>query len=109
VKRASIAAAGFLLALIGGCGRSSPERATHRVEIRAMRFDPAVIEVAPGDTVRWMNFDFVPHTATSGEGAFDSGNLPPDSSWAVVVARAGVMNYECRYHPGMKGTITARP
>ena len=70
-----------------------------------MRFEPAVIRVAVGDTVRWTNLDLVPHTATSPQGVFDSGDLPPDSSWVMVVTRDGTLGYACQYHPGMKGSI----
>ena len=98
------------MALISGCD-TPPNlgRATHQVAIKAMRFEPGVVHVAVGDTVRWTNSDLVPHTATSQEGAFDSGNLPPDSLWAVVVARPGVFAYSCLYHTGMKGSIVADP
>jgi plastocyanin len=84
-------------------------QATHQVAIKAMRFEPAVVHVAVGDTVRWTNLDLVPHTATSQAGVFDSGNLPPDSLWAVVVAQAGVFDYSCLYHTGMKGSIVVDP
>jgi plastocyanin len=72
-----------------------------------MRFDPPVIHVAVGDTVRWTNRDLVPHTATSAAGRFDSGDLHPDSLWSVVVERGGALDYVCLYHPGMKGSIVA--
>ena len=105
-----LTAIGVTLLLISGCGSATRDaRVTHRVEIKAMRFEPAVIHVAVGDTVRWTNLDLVPHTATSREGTFDSGNLPPDAIWAVVVTRGGVHDYSCLYHPGMKGSITAGP
>jgi plastocyanin len=100
------AAVGAMLLLISSCGPSRT-RVTHRVEITAMRFEPALIQVAVGDTVRWTNVDLVPHTATSREGTFDSGDLPPGSFWAVVVAHGGILDYTCRYHPVMKGSIVA--
>ena len=104
----AFAAIGVTLILISGCATGpSLARVTHRVEMKAMRFEPAVIQVAVGDTVRWTNLDLVPHTATSRTGAFDSGNLPPDSIWVVVVAHGGVLDYSCLYHPEMKGSIVA--
>ena len=97
-----------MLIVIAGCGHAPRRaRATHRVTIRAMRFEPAVLRVAPGDTVRWTNLDLVPHTVTSRSRAHDSGNLPPDSSWALVLGRNGVVDYSCLYHPGMKGSVVA--
>ena len=103
-----IHAIGVALLLAFGCeAAQGPGRATHQVAITAMRFEPALIHVSVGDTVRWTNRDLVPHTATSAEGTFDSGDLPPDSLWGVVVERSGVLDYSCQYHPGMKGSIVA--
>ena len=113
-RRRGFLAGGALVAvalfLISGCETGpSPARVTHRVAIRAMRYEPAIIHVALGDTVRWTNLDLVPHTVTSPALAFDSGNLPPDSSWALVLGRDGVLDYSCQYHPGMKGSVVAAP
>ena len=104
----AIAPLALVLILVSGCG-SVPRRvpATHPVVIRAMHFEPAVLHAAPGDTVRWINLDLVPHTVTSVVREYDSGNLPPDSSWALVLDDSGVMDYACLYHPGMKGSIVA--
>jgi plastocyanin len=104
----ALSAIASTLIMICGCDNTpSLSRVMHRIDIRAMRFDPAVVHVAAGDTVQWTNLDLVPHTATSREGAFDSGNLLPDSSWALVVRRDGVLDYSCLYHTGMKGSIVA--
>lgn len=104
----AFAAVGLMLLVIPGCGPSRA-RATHRVEIVAMRYEPAVLEVAVGDTIHWTNADLVPHTATSREGTFDSGDLPPGSFWTVVITHDGVLDYSCLYHPVMKGRIVAGP
>ena len=50
----------------------------HVVEIRGMAFHPAVLEIHRGDTVVWVNRDFVPHTATGTPGA-RLGHRPPAS------------------------------
>lgn len=106
----AITAIGVALLLMSGCETApSQARATHRVAIRTMRYEPAVLRVAPGDTVRWTNLDLVPHTVTSLSRAFDSGNLPPDSSWALVLGRGGTLDYSCLYHPSMKGSVVATP
>jgi plastocyanin len=101
---------GVALTLFFGC-ETAPTRApaVHHVEIRAMRFEPATLHVAVGDTVRWANLDLVPHTVTSHGGALDSGNLLPDSTWTAVIGRRGVLDYSCVYHTGMKGSIVAGP
>jgi plastocyanin len=74
-----------------------------------MRFEPALLHAAIGDTVRWTNLDLVPHTATSTKGVFNSGVLPPDSSWVTVVASTGVQEYGCLNHPEMRARIVVGP
>lgn len=92
--------------LFSGCQPAARQsHASHRVEIKALRFVPDTVHVAVGDTVRWANLDLVPHTVTSAAGAFDSGDLPPDSSWTMVVRGSGALDYACRYHPTMKGRV----
>lgn len=88
---------------------ATPAPRTHTVAIRGMAFVPATVTVAPGDTIRWVNEDIVPHTA-SAEGVFESGDLrDAGGAWSWVVAdRKGAIPYVCRYHPTMKGTVEVR-
>jgi plastocyanin len=76
--------------------------------MRALQFAPAELEVQRGDTVTWRNSDIVPHTSASREARWDSGNVPVDSSFSVVLDRAGTFDYVCDYHPGMIGRIVVR-
>jgi plastocyanin len=78
--------------------------ATHTVAIDGMQFVPAALTVRRGDTVRWINRDLVPHTATAA-GRFDSRTLAPGASWSWVAARAGRIDYVCTLHPTMKATL----
>lgn len=82
--------------------------ADHAVEIRGMKFVPAALEVAAGDTITFTNADAAPHTATAGDGAFDTGRLNKGQSATVTVAASGDHAYVCKIHPMMKGTVTAR-
>jgi plastocyanin len=78
----------------------------HTVEIREMVFRPETLTVARGDTVRWVNRDFVPHTATAeGKPAWDTGTLGQGDSGQVVVRVAGRQAYLCTLHPTMRGVI----
>ena len=86
----------------------APRVARHEVVLRAIRFEPESLEVAVGDTVVWINHDVVPHTSTSSDRHWVSGNIAPDSSWSTVVAWPGRLPYACEYHPMMKGTLLAR-
>jgi plastocyanin len=74
------------------------------VEIRNNAFNPAQLNVAPGTTVTFVNHDNVPHTATSDTKLFDL-EIPPGSSYPVVLEGEGTVPYHCELHPEMKGTI----
>ncbi len=90
-------------------GAGAPPR-RHVVEIRAMTFHPAVLEVARGDTVEWINRDIVPHTATAGGvGGWDTGTLAAGQGGLVVAGRAGEVTYVCVLHPVMRGRMIVRP
>jgi plastocyanin len=77
---------------------------TTTVEIRNNAFNPAQLNVAPGTTVTFVNHDNVPHTATSDNKLFDL-EIPPGSSYPVVLEGEGTVPYHCELHPEMKGTI----
>ena len=88
-----------------GAGATAPRR--HVVEMTRFAFEPAALEVAPGDTVVWINRDAVPHTATSAEGGWDTGSIAPGASWVGVLPEGVEAEYVCTFHPTMKGQITA--
>lgn len=77
---------------------------THTVVIEGMTFQPKTLTVQPGDSVVWMNKDFVPHTATAAA-RFDSGTILIGESWSWTATQPGRFDYVCTYHPGMKATI----
>jgi plastocyanin len=77
----------------------------HEVHIGAMRFEPAVIGARPGDTVVWINDDFLPHTATSKDGSWDSGEIAPGATWKLAVGQDTNGDYLCTFHPMMTGRV----
>jgi len=96
----------WLLLLLAGL--TAPPR-THTVEIRGMEFHPAVLTVAVGDTVVWINRDIVPHTATAkGTTKWDTGQLGQGQTGRYVVSRAGVSHYACTFHLTMHGKLIIR-
>lgn len=104
--RAVLAATIVLSTVVGGCARAGRREPVRQVvEIRAMRFEPPTVRVAPGDTVEWRNHDLVDHTVTARDGAFDSGSLSADSTWSLVVPAGGTFDYACRFHPTMVGRL----
>jgi len=81
--------------------------ATHQVEIKGFKFSPASLQVAVGDTVMFTNKDGAPHTATATDGSFDTGTVKKNKTGSITITAAGAHAYKCRFHPNMKGTITA--
>jgi len=99
--------AAALTAAIGACAADVPPPRTHVVEIRQFRFTPDTVVVSVGDTIRWINRDPVPHTATAGE-AWDSGRMDAAGEWTMVVEAGAGGDYICSYHPNMIGTMRLR-
>ena len=82
--------------------------ADHAVEIKVMKFSPASLELAVGDTVTFTNNDGAPHTGTALDGSFDTGRLTKGQSGTVTISAAGAHDYKCAIHTSMKGTVTAK-
>lgn len=76
---------------------------THDIAIQSFAFDPAVIQVRIGDTIRWVNKDLAPHTATADEYGWDTGALERGDAGDVVVTKDMETTYFCVFHPHMKG------
>lgn len=95
-----------LVPLPAGSEGDGAQPRTHVIVMANMRFGPVPAGIKAGDVILWVNRDMVPHTATSREGGFDV-DLPPRQSRRMRVARAGTFAFLCRYHPGMRGTLTA--
>lgn len=86
--------------------------AQNTVVIRGYQFQPGNLNVPVGTTVTWINQDSVPHTVTSplpGQvtttGAFD-GVLQPGQSYSFTFNLPGRVDYYCRFHPNMRGSVT---
>jgi GTP cyclohydrolase I len=104
-RLATLLASMTALAVELGCA-SRP--ATREVVIRSFAFSPATDTVQTGDTVRWINQDVVPHTATSRIGGFDTGTLEAGQDWRYVARKPGTFAYECTLHSTMRGTLVVR-
>jgi plastocyanin len=77
------------------------------VTIRGMKFEPAIVTIEAGESVRFDNQDIVPHTATA-KGVFDSGAIAAHDEWSVLLAHPGTYAYGCTLHPVMTGQIIVR-
>jgi plastocyanin len=78
---------------------------TIRVGVDKLMFTPAQVSVHVGDTVEWVNADFVVHTATTRRKLWDVV-IPAKGMARVTLNNTGVLEYYCRFHPNMVGTIT---
>jgi len=75
-----------------------------QVKISDLAFWPAEITARVGDTVEWVNGDFIDHTATAKGGDWDV-MVVAEKSAQLQLTRAGTIDYFCRFHPNMTGTI----
>ena len=95
------------LAATAACARPAPR--SHTVEIRGFAYLPAILEVAAGDTVVWINRDAVPHTATRDGRRWDSGTINAEQTWRWIAAVSpGGQPYFCAFHPVMRGEVVVR-
>lgn len=101
---AAVAWAAVLALVVVGCS-SARRPTTVAVTIEGLAYEPAVVTVAPGDTVVWTNKDIVPHTVTAVDGKFDSGTMTTGAIWRYVAQEVGTVEYTCTFHPTMKGTL----
>jgi plastocyanin len=74
------------------------------IDARGIAFVPATAKARVGDVVEWSNKDFVAHTATARNKAWDA-TLPVGKSGRVTLSKAGTVEYYCRVHPNMIGKI----
>jgi plastocyanin/mono/diheme cytochrome c family protein len=85
---------------------ASPSRGkVHPVAMEGLKFVPQELQLHVGETVEWVNQDFVPHTATADDHSFDSGRLKTDQRFRLVAAKKGTFPYFCRFHVTMRGTL----
>ena len=77
----------------------------HDVKIKSFQFEPSHLVVNVGDQIRWTNEDLAPHTATSNDGSWDTGELTRGSSQTILVTKGMTGSYFCAFHPHMKGVI----
>ncbi|MEA2993382.1 MAG: hypothetical protein QOD40_2302 [Alphaproteobacteria bacterium] len=101
-KRWRLVAAVAILALTSSAALAGE---VIQVKIKNLAFSPAQVTAHVGDSIEWVNEDFVGHTATGKNKEWDV-NIPGNRSGRVVLDRAGKIDYFCRFHPAMTGTIT---
>lgn len=86
-----------------------PQNAAYEPNFGPM-FIPSDAHIPFGSKITWTNKDYVPHTATSPEGLFDTKVIDPGDSKSIILnERYGIITYYCKIHPWMQGMITVDP
>jgi plastocyanin len=86
----------------------SAHAATIQISMENMVIAPLETSARVGDTIEWINKDILLHTATARNGDWDVV-MPPKKPVTLVLKKAGTIDYYCRFHPNMKGTLTVAP
>jgi plastocyanin len=91
----------LILLLTMGVARAE----TIQVKMEKLAFVPTEFTAHVGDTIEWINSDFVAHTATARDGSWDV-LLPVNTKKTVVLKAEGTIEYYCKFHPNMTGKIS---
>ena len=90
----------LILVITTGVARAD----TIQVKMEKLGFLPAEITAHVGDTIEWVNSDFVAHTATARDGSWDV-LIPVNAKKTVILKTEGTIEYYCKFHPNMTGRI----
>jgi plastocyanin len=99
------AATGGALLLVASLAAAAPH--DYPVIIEKMKFGPVPANLHKGDSIIWINRDFLRHSATAANHSFDV-DLPPGAKVRTVLKSSGAIPFVCRYHPGMRGVLQVR-
>ena len=90
-------------------GASVPaDAATIQITMENLVISPAEASAKVGDTIEWINKDIFVHTATARNGDWDL-TMSPKSTVTLVLKKAGLIDYYCRFHPNMRATLEVAP
>jgi plastocyanin len=104
--RRSALCAAAIGALLSVAVSAPAAAAIHVVVIDHMKYAP-VPPLKRGDIVEFVNKDLFRHTVTATNGRFNL-DLMPGASGRLDINSAGTATFTCKYHPGMRGTMTAK-
>ena len=84
-------------------GSAAVKVQTHIVQLVNFSFNPKILRVKVGDTVRWENQDSALHDVVSD--TFSSSPFPKGDTFSYTFNQAGEFSYLCSLHPIMTGKI----
>ena len=82
--------------------------ATKTVQIKAAGFGPTRVEIASGDSIRWINVDTVNHQVVSDNGLFASSILRPGQTYTRAFNQGGTFRYHDGLKPAERGTVVVK-
>lgn len=88
-------------------GASTQSQPAAQVIMKNFQYQPAQLNVKPGDTVTFRNDDIYDHTVTADDGSFNSGLIPGGKTWTLKITQPGTIAYHCTPHPNMKAQLIA--
>jgi len=97
--------AGIVVSLHAANLAAPPEPTPAEMDQKDMTFEPHVVAITKGSTVRFLNSDPVAHNVFSPEGSYDLGTWQHGESKEHTFAKAGVYTQLCRLHPEMEGYV----
>jgi plastocyanin len=80
---------------------------SYTVVIEKMKYGPLPAQLRKGDSIIWVNRDFLRHTVTAADHSFDI-DLPAGAKGKTVLTKSGAIAFVCRYHPGMRGVLQVK-
>lgn len=92
------------IALVLSLGVAQGQAETIQVVIDTLVFAPATITAKVGDTIEWVNKDAIVHTATV-KGAWEV-MIPARKTVSQRLNNPEAVDFYCRFHPNMKGSLT---
>ncbi len=104
-------APGRIVAIVAALTLAMPvsaDAATVQITMENLVISPAEASAKVGDTIEWINKDIFIHTATARNGDWDV-TMPPKKTVTLVLKKAGLIDYYCRFHPNMKATLEVAP
>ncbi|WP_336659130.1 cupredoxin domain-containing protein [Leucobacter sp. USHLN153] len=100
------------VALLSACGPGAPEPVPSddgaspavTVTVSDNQYDPAEVEIAPGEAVRWEFVGPNEHDVVANDRSFVS-ELQTEGTYTHVFDEAGDFDYICSIHPEMRGIV----
>lgn len=99
-------------ALLVGCAPGKPEPVPSDDDVKAVvtvtvsdnTYDPAEVEIAPDQAVRWVFVGPNEHDVVAEDRSFVT-ELVTEGSYTHRFSKAGEFNYICSIHPEMRGVV----